>query len=152
MFNVKIKDSDELEKFFRSLIPSDRCECSNAGELFPSPEGFCTFTSDVKEFDDRVEIFLDCPGMTKDDVKVSLRDDFIVVSAERREEKEEKDEEKYVILSERSFGKYERCFPIDCMFDEDKIEASFEDCVLKVVLPKKVVVEPEVEEKTIEIK
>lgn len=72
----------------------------------------------------------------------------MTIKAEKKNEVNEEDKEKNYIRRERTYGKYERSFYLGDL-DEDKIDASFENGMLKLVVPKKEEVDTK---KVIEIK
>jgi HSP20 family protein len=103
---------------------------------------------DVAEHDDAYEVTADLPRIDEKNIDVKIVDDRLVIKGETQEEKEEKNKNYH--LRERSFGSFERSFPIPEGVDTDKIEANFKAGVLTVKLPKK----PEAQKpaKTIDIK
>ena len=93
-------------------------------------------------------IEMDIPGFNKDEISVETKDGYLKITAEKKTENNEQDEEKNYIRRERTYGKYERSFYLGDL-DEDKIDASFENGMLKLVVPKK---EEKDTKKVIEIK
>jgi HSP20 family protein len=89
---------------------------------------------DVAETDKVYELTAELPGLTEKDIEVKLINDELTVRGEKQEEKEEKEKDYYI--SERRYGKFERSFRLPEGVDSDKIEASFQNGVLKVTLPK----------------
>jgi HSP20 family protein len=101
---------------------------------------------DLIEKDDKLILKADMPGITKEDVNVEVKGDRIELSAEVKKEEEEKKEG--YIRQERSYRRYYRSIPLPAKIDSEKVEAAFEDGVLKIEMPK--VETPEV--KRIEVK
>jgi HSP20 family protein len=89
---------------------------------------------DVYAHDTGYEIKADLPGIDEKDVEVKLVDGGVLIKGERKEEKEEKD--KGYVVSERSYGSFERFFALPEGVDMNKISATFAKGVLTVVLPK----------------
>jgi HSP20 family protein len=89
---------------------------------------------DVMETDDAVQITAELPGMSENDIDISLSDGVLTLKGEKKEEKEVEDKGYY--LSERRFGFFQRSFRLPEGIDEDRIEASFDKGVLKITLPK----------------
>ena len=101
---------------------------------------------DVKEKEKEFVLEFELPGVSKENVKLSVDNGVLTVSGEKRfEEKEEKDNYYY---TERCFGKFERSFNLPDNVESDKVKANFKDGVLNVSLPKVKKPEP----KMIEIK
>jgi len=97
-----------------------------------------TFKVDISEDEKAIYLSADIPGVKKEDVKVSIEDDVISISAERTQEEEEKKKNYHRV--ERSWGSLSRSFTIGDNVDSDNITANYDNGVLKVVVPKK---EPE---------
>ncbi len=69
--------------------------------------------------------------MEEKDVELLLNDGNIILRGEMKPETEDKERQ----FSERFYGRFERQIPVGTDIDENKIEASFKNGVLKVVLP-----------------
>jgi len=95
---------------------------------------------DVFEKADRFVVKAELPGMKEDDIDVSVVGDTLSIRGEKKTETEIKDEDYY--RCERSYGSFYRSIPIPSNVDANKIEASFEDGVLEVALPKSAKVKP----------
>ena len=91
---------------------------------------------DIYEKGGDYHIEMDIPGFNKDEISVSTKDGYLTITAEKNSEDNEEDKEKNYIRRERTYGKYERTFYLGDL-DEDKINASFENGMLKIVVPKK---------------
>ncbi len=91
---------------------------------------------DVKEADGMYKIKAEIPGVSKDDIHVSIEGNRISISAEIKQEKEEKEGER-VIRSERSYGMASRSFSLAEEVDQGKVQAKYADGVLELTLPKK---------------
>jgi HSP20 family protein len=106
------------------------------GMAEPDENGFFSPEVDLLETDKGLELKADLPGISKDDIKLEIVDDMVMLKAEKRQEKEEKDEEKQYHLVERAHGSYMRRFRLPFAIDEDAVEARHDDGVLTVVLPR----------------
>jgi len=91
---------------------------------------------DIAERDDAYEIIAELPGLDENDIGDDLANGVLTIKGEKRAEKEEKKKSYYV--SERSFGSFVRSFALPDGVDPAKIEATFKNGVLTVVLPKTV--------------
>jgi len=114
-------------------------------ELFrevPQNGGAQTFMppADVRETDKAVEIHLDMPGITPEQIDVKLEGDQLTITAERKDEKVV--EEKGWVRRERSQGSYSRAFTLPDTLDGSKPEATYRHGVLMVTIPKREVAQP----------
>jgi len=89
---------------------------------------------DLAEKETQYEITAELPGMTEKDFELTISGGMLTISGEKTEEKEEKKKDYH--LSERRYGSIQRTLSVPANVDADKIEASFKDGVLTVVLPK----------------
>ena len=77
----------------------------------------------------------DVPGVKKEDIKIEVENNRITVSGERKHEKEEKDSKHY--FCETSYGSFMRSVSLSSEVDESKVDARYENGVLKITVPKK---------------
>lgn len=120
--------------------------------FFPTVKSneFGKMKCDIYEKDNVYHLEMDIPGFDKSDVNIEIDDnDYLTITAEKNIENNEEDETKNYIRKERSYGKYQRSFYIGGI-DKEQIDASFENGILKVVMPKKA--EEKSSKQTIEIK
>jgi HSP20 family protein len=89
---------------------------------------------DVAVEKDNVIVKADMPGLTKDDVSVSLQDNCLTIKGEKKQETEKKDTNYY--LSERMHGSFTRVIELPVAVNAAEIDARFRDGVLQVTLPK----------------
>ena len=89
---------------------------------------------DVKETDGGLEITVEMPGVDQKDVKVTIEDGLLTISGEKRSETERK--EKDYRVAERTFGAFSRSISLPSSIDAEKITASMDKGVLKLVAPK----------------
>lgn len=92
-----------------------------------------TMKTDIIENDDNFEIIMDMPGFSKEDVKITIKNNTLMITAEK-EAVEDKEENNY-ILKERSSSTMSRSFNIKGL-NADSIKASFKDGVLQVIVDK----------------
>ena len=93
------------------------------------------FRADIRDTGDAYELEADLPGVKKEDIKVDLDNNYLTISAERHAEKDEKDKKGNYVRRERSYGSYSRSFDISGIKSAE-IKGSYENGVLKLVLPK----------------
>ncbi|MCI6021222.1 MAG: Hsp20/alpha crystallin family protein [[Bacteroides] pectinophilus] len=103
--------------------------------------------TDIKETDEGYELEIDLPGFTKDEVKVSLDNGYMTVSAAKGLDKDEQEKKsgKY-IRRERYAGACERSFYVGDEITEEDVKGEFKHGILKLFVPKKEA-KPAVEQK-----
>lgn len=89
--------------------------------------------------DDAIVIRADVPGITADELDITLEGDTLTIRGEIKREGTEN--RKYVLL-ERPTGKFERTLTINTPIEHDKVDARFNDGVLTLTLPKAEAVKP----------
>lgn len=89
---------------------------------------------DLYDEDKAFELTAELPGLSEDDVEMSVKDGVLTFWGEKKFEKSEKTENAQII--ERRYGKFSRSFTLPASVDPDKIEAKFKNGILSVVLPK----------------
>lgn len=89
---------------------------------------------DVVEAEDHLLITAELPGMKKEDVKITIENGVLAISGEKKNASEE--EKKGFHLMERRFGAFRRTVTLPRKLDAAKAEASFEDGVLGVRIPR----------------
>ena len=99
-------------------------------------EGEPQMRLDLSEDDKNFFVKAEIPGVSKDDIKVSVDGNQVSLSAEVRKEKAEKQCTR-LIRSERYFGSVSRSFTLDENVDQAAAQAKYENGVLQLTLPKK---------------
>jgi HSP20 family protein len=77
-------------------------------------------------------VLAELPGLEEKDVEVTLSDGTLIIRGEKKSEVEDKDRQ----FCERYYGRFERRIPVGMDIEEEKVEASFKNGVLKVTMPK----------------
>ena len=119
--------------------------------MFPTlkDSDFGKMKCDIYEKDGIYHLEMDIPGFDKKDVNIEIDDnDYLTITAEKNSENNDEDENKNYIRKERSYGKYQRSFYLGDV-DKDKIDAKFDNGILKITMPKKEEIKSS--KKTIEI-
>ncbi len=91
--------------------------------------------TDVREKDGKYILDIEIPGYKKEDVKISLYNGTLTVSAERHSSNEEKDDAGRMIRQERYSGNCSRSFYVGDGIKDTDVHASFNDGILKIELP-----------------
>ena len=132
-----------LPDFFNDFFDNNWMERSNA----TAP------VINVLEDENKYELELAAPGMTKEDFLVTLDEDGdLVIKMEKKQENKDEKRHGHYLRREFSYTKFQQTMllPEDC--EREKIEATVENGVLKVNIPKKEKIQPEKRVKTIEIR
>ena len=91
--------------------------------------------TDVKETADAFELDIDLPGYKKEDVKISLYNGTLTISAEHNETNEEKDAKGRILRQERYSGNCSRSFYVGDAVKDSDVHASFNNGVLRIEIP-----------------
>ncbi|WP_298911788.1 Hsp20/alpha crystallin family protein [uncultured Algimonas sp.] len=116
----------------QSLIDQD--DDQEAGSFF-------TPAIDHHETDDEFRLSLELPGVKRDHVDVSVENGQIRISGEKKSRYERSEDGRS--QTETRYGRFQRMLALPDGVDEDSIEATFEDGVLELTLPKTEETQPE---------
>jgi HSP20 family protein len=115
-----------FDRFFEDPFGLEVFERSPLGEFSPR--------IDVSETEKEYKVVAELPGMDEKDIQLTLEDDALIISGEKKAESEEKGKNFHRI--ERSFGSFTRAIPLPTAVEADKVDAEFKKGVLTVTLPK----------------
>jgi HSP20 family protein len=90
---------------------------------------------DISENDKGFTVRAEIPGAKKEDIRISVSDDVVSISAHVKKESEEK--EGRAVVRERYFGTSTRSFRLGSALDDKHADAKFEDGVLTLTVPKR---------------
>ncbi|MDX1419866.1 MAG: Hsp20/alpha crystallin family protein [Rubricoccaceae bacterium] len=116
----------EMDRLFNDFLPARQGEGASTSVWMPR--------ADLAETDDAWLLSLDLPGLTADDVEVTMEDDTLTVSGERQASRDQQEGRFHRI--ERNYGRFFRTVQFATPVDADNIEASFEDGVLTIRIAK----------------
>jgi len=128
---------------FRGLVPFGRRDLFDFDWdeffTFPAVGTFFPIESrgirvDVKDQGSDIFVEAELPGFDKDEIEITLRDNYLTIQAERKQEVNE--EKEGFIRKERSYGKLQRTVTIPYEINPDAVEAKYQAGVLKIKLPK----------------
>ena len=138
------KELEDMEKRLSTYLarPTVRAEAGKEAMTVAEWSPLVDITEDEKEY----LIKADLPEVKKEDVKLTVQDDVMSISGERKYEKEEKGKKYHRV--ERAYGSFMRSFTLPEDADGSKVSAEYKDGVLKVHLPKSEKAKP----KSIEVK
>ena len=89
---------------------------------------------DVRENEEALTIQVELPGLSKEDIGISLEDNVLTLTGERKLENHENKDNYHRV--ERQYGRFSRSFRLPATVQTDKADASFKDGLLTLVLPK----------------
>jgi len=90
---------------------------------------------DIRETSDALTLSAELPGLTREDVHITLENSVLTISGERKFEKDAKEENYHRI--ERAYGAFSRSFTLPATVDASRIAATYKDGVLTVRLPQR---------------
>lgn len=91
--------------------------------------------TDISETPESLTLRLEVPGLTRDQIKISVENNTLSVRGEKVQETSSEDESFH--RTERSFGAFERSFALPPYADTDQVKASLSDGVLAISLPRR---------------
>jgi HSP20 family protein len=95
---------------------------------------------DVSESEKELVVSADLPGVDSKDVEITVKENILTLTGERKTEKEDKGESYHRV--ERAYGSFSRSFVLPSTVDETKVSAEYKDGVLRVHLPKREEIQP----------
>jgi HSP20 family protein len=116
---------EDMERLFDSMVgryPRERSE------------GLWAPAIDVEETSEAMVVRAELPGMKKEEVKLTVADDAVTISGERRHEAEQKGRTFHRV--ERAYGSFQRTLVLPVSVEGGKATASYKSGVLELVLPK----------------
>lgn len=124
-----------IDRVFDEFLTSPLSSLVQPGRnMFELEESVFAPPTDLEETDSHYLVSLDIPGVKKADVKIEVKDNQLLVSGEKQEE--HKEEHGNVLSMERYQGSFVRSFILPSNVNSDKIEASYQDGVLRIAIPK----------------
>jgi HSP20 family protein len=114
----------EMDRLFESL--SDRDESLYSPVFTPSAE--------LQTDRENVYLHLEIPGLTPEEIEVQVTADAVIIDGERKEEKHV--EEQGIKRSEFRYGKFHRTIGLPQKVQRDRVQAKYENGILKLTLPK----------------
>jgi HSP20 family protein len=137
----------DLERFFEEWPEFELPERLFPERLIPRMPVMRTPRMDIYETNGEVVAEVELPGVDPKNIDVEIKDNVLKVEAKAEEKKEEKKKGYY--RKELSRGYFKRVTPLPVKVIEEKAEATYQEGVLKIVVPK---AKPAKEEKKVKIK
>jgi HSP20 family protein len=122
--------TDLFRPFLDNFFSSDWGGRMGGTDLLAAPY------ADVVETKDDIRVIAELAGMRPEDVEVSLENNVLTITGEKKEERQEGEKDRRWHLSERRYGRFSRTFVLPRDVEQDQIEARFDNGVLHVTIPK----------------
>ena len=115
---------NDLDDLFTGFLTNARSRSS--AQTWPSV--------DIINKDAQIEVRVEVPGCTPDDINITVESDVLTISGEKKQTQETKEDAFY--YRESVSGSFRRDIRLPADVDADKIEASYEQGILNLVCPK----------------
>jgi len=127
---------NELERYFDRFFRHPFSLMNRPSRSWGDFPGFRDLSPSVDIFEEKGNMVVkaELPGISKEDLNVSITEDSLTISGEKKQE--EKIEKKDYHRVERSYGSFSRNFRLPDNVDGSKAKASFKDGVLEIRIPK----------------
>lgn len=132
-----VREFNAMQNFMDRLIEETARPMRGLVESYEGVSG--SLALDVVEEEKAYTVTTSLPGVKADDIKVNMHDDLLTIEAEipaRTTEKTETANGRKVLMQERAWGKFSRSIRLPQNVKNDGVEASFENGVLTLSLPK----------------
>ena len=128
-----VRFSNQVPSLFDRFFEGDMFDWSNRNFSLTNT----TLPSvNIKQNTDAYEVEVAAPGFEKGDFKLELNHDLLTISSEKKIENETKDGEQFT-KREFSYQSFTRSFSLPLTADGEKIQASYDNGILRVSIPKK---------------
>ena len=116
----------DIDRLWNSFFERGTLRGEDGREWLPS--------LDVAETKNEIVVKAEVPGLEPKDIDISLSDGLLTIKGEKKQEREEKEENYHLV--ERNYGSFTRSIRLPNEVQSNKINASYKNGVLKIVLPK----------------
>jgi len=117
---------DEMNRLFNSF--------ARGSDLQTLAEGTWAPVVDIYENKDEIMIDAEIPGVSQEDIQVSITNNILTIKGEKKQHKEVKEENFHRV--ERSYGMFSRSFSLPASVKSDMVKATFKDGVLRISIQK----------------
>lgn len=119
----------EMNRIFDLTLPS------GIGADTSLWDGLWSPAVDVLDRKNEIVVRAELPGLSKDELDVTIENNVLLISGEKKQELEKNEHD--VIRSERYYGSFRRAFTLPTSVDPEKVEAKFDKGVLELKIAKK---------------
>ncbi len=120
--NVQREIDRVFDRFLRGGVTDDSTVCTWLPPV------------DIVEKENEYQVHIELPGVDKSDVKINVANSVLTIKGEKKTESEENNKNYH--RTERCYGSFQRSFTLPTSVKADKIEATYNNGVLMIVLPK----------------
>ena len=131
--NSLVSRNNLFDDFFKDFAPGFFVRPLHGDHTLPSP---AQIKIDVKESDKGYTVQAEVPGVSKDDIQVSLDGGMVTLRAEIKQQ-DSQSEGDMLLRSERYYGAVSRSFQLPQDIDQAQAKAKYDNGVLTLTLPKK---------------
>lgn len=124
--NIKPVFPNIIEKFFGKRIPDSAASGESVSTL-PSVN--------ISDANKAFEVNMAVPGLNKQDIKIGIENNCLLISSEKQYEKEDKD--KNWLRREYGYASFQRVFELPESADQDKVQAEMKNGILSIKIAKK---------------
>jgi HSP20 family protein len=125
---------DEMNRLFNQFFQGGTGEEAGWGVRTWTPP------VDIYETDDALILKAELPGVSKDDVSIEIHQNTLVLRGQRQHEAEVKEDHYHRV--ERAYGTFQRSFMLPTLVDQEHVQATYQDGVLELRLPKSEAAKP----------
>ncbi len=122
----------EMNRLFDDVYRGVPAEDQGAG----AARSIISASMNVSETDDAYRVTAELPGVKEEDIDIRLDEDVLSIRGEKKFERSEGDEKENYHFVERAYGSFQRSMRLPTPVDQDKVEASCDNGVLTITLPK----------------
>jgi HSP20 family protein len=124
----------EMNRLFDDVLRGTGLPAEGGSQGQGGASNFVNAHMNVSETEKEIRITAELPGVTEQDIDVSLDDDVLTIRGEKKLER--KDDKENFHFVERSYGTFQRSLRLPYSVDPEQVQASFENGVLTVTVPK----------------
>ncbi len=122
-----VAEVNGMEQLFRRMFNDP---LGGGGGMMWSP------SVEVADTTDAMVLTAELPGMSEEDLSLTIENNVLTISGEKKTEREVGGSDERFLISERFYGSFQRAFTLPTTVDAEKVEAEFDRGILTITLPK----------------